>query len=74
VTRGERPRITDFEHKYLSVESGNLLRDEMLAFKELISKLAPPRIIGGFKGSESIQCFVAGYHPLSERIILRLTK
>jgi hypothetical protein len=74
VTRSERPRITDIEHKCLSVESGNLLGDEMLAFKKSISKLAPPRMIGGFKRSESIQLFVAGCHPLSEGIISHLTK
>jgi hypothetical protein len=66
--------MTDIEHKCLSVESGNLLKDEMHALKESISKFTPPRIIGGFKASESIQLFVAGCHPLSEGIISHLTK
>jgi hypothetical protein len=46
----------------------------MHALKESISKLTPPRIIGGFKASESIQLFVAGCYPLSEGIISHLTK
>jgi hypothetical protein len=69
-----RARMTDIEHKCVSVESGNLLKDEILALKESISNLPPPRIIGGFKASESIQLFVAGCHPLSEGIISHLTK
>jgi hypothetical protein len=56
------------------LESGNLLRDEMLALKDSISKLTPPRTIGGFKASESIHLFVPGCHPLSEGIISHLTK
>jgi hypothetical protein len=42
--------------------------------KKCVSNLTSPRIIGGFKATDSIQQFVSGCSPLSEGMIAYLTR
>jgi hypothetical protein len=61
--------LTTIENKRFSVESGSLICTEMQTLKDSISKLTPPRMIEGFKASDSIQVFIPGCRPLSEGVI-----
>jgi hypothetical protein len=49
-------------------------REELEELKTSVSKLTIPRVVGGFKASESIHQFVPGSRPLSEGIISYLTR
>jgi hypothetical protein len=63
--------------KQLSKELNVRLESHVIKLRELkesVTKLNPPRIVGGFKASDAIQIFVPGSSPLCEGIISYLTR
>jgi hypothetical protein len=70
-----RQRTESIENELLKEKMNSVQeRTDLEALKASVSKLTPPRAVGGFKSHETIHNTVPGCSPLSEGIISHLRK